>query len=714
MQFVTFNTGIKGLAPHTACVRSHPRVWLAPALLAATVVAMSPVIAGAHYERPTTPPDGRGDVPPYRVSGPHLVVCKDYEPDFAKRIAAFPTALQDVNRQLYAECLHGGYRDLQGAVDHVSSAGTTILVLPGIYMEEPSLALEPDSCYQLNSPRIKFGYQLLSYEQQKKCPHQQNLVGIFGVKDLQIEGTGAAPSDVIFDAQFQKLNVIRGDRTDGLYLRNFTTERSTFNGVYVIETDGFVIDRVVGRWNTEYGFLSFAADHGVFTGCEAYGNGDSGIYPGGTSDINRGRRFDVIRYAIEVTGCRSHDNTLGYSGTGGDSVWVHNNEFDHNMGGASMDSLFPNHPGLPQNHALFEHNLIHSNNSNYYAQVWDGTCALPYQLRGIEKGVVCPAVPVPVGSGILVIGGDYDIFRENWVYDNWRVGFVQLGVPGLVRGDNTWPAQEETSNFNRYIGNHMGSDSRGENLPNGLDFFWDGQGVGSCWQDAHPSGTEPIAVPACPAGGQQRLIADPNKLVLFIDCTRYKLAAKILPAGCDWFDTPPRPGVFAASIPILSVAPIVQFIAVLVVFAMLVRRRGRPGRLAISASCAAGFGSILLLLASTEQFWHLAAPGIGILGIGWLGAASLVPTRRLAVLTLMLGVVALFEAVDSGIVLLPVPVGPVWPRVVLEVAWIAWIGAVLVKATQTHSSGDNGRQPELSPITSTKARLTEGAVEVGR
>src|SRR5206468_8222025 len=88
--------------------------------------------------------------------------------------------------------------------------------------------------------------------------------------------------------------------------------------------------------------------------------------------INKGRGFDVTRYAIEVTGCRSHDNLLGYSGTGGDSVWVHDNELDHNTSGASMDSLFPNHPGLPQNHALFERNLIHGNNGNYYAQVRDG------------------------------------------------------------------------------------------------------------------------------------------------------------------------------------------------------------------------------------------------------------------------------------------------------------------------------------------------------
>ncbi len=78
---------------------------------------------------------------------------------------------------------------------------------------------------------------------------------------------------MVFDAQFQKLNVIRGDRSNGLYLRNFTAERSTFNAVYVLEVDGFVIDKLVGRWNTEYGFLSFAAEHGLFIRCEAYGNG---------------------------------------------------------------------------------------------------------------------------------------------------------------------------------------------------------------------------------------------------------------------------------------------------------------------------------------------------------------------------------------------------------------------------------------------------------
>ena len=660
-------------------------------LLTTVTIALWPASAAAHSERPTNAPDGAGSVPVYRTAGPHLVVCKTATAaDFATQIAGFPTDLRIKNLALHAECLDHGYRDLQAAVDHVSGPGMTIYVLPGVYLEEPSLASESDACNHLTAPRVKAGYQILSYEQQKACPHQQNLVGIFGVKDLQIEGTGAAPSDVVFDAQFQKLNVIRGDRTNGIYFRNLTAQRSTFNAIYVIETDGFVIDNVVGRWNAEYGFLSFAADHGLFTKCEAYGNGDSGIYPGGTSDINRARGFDVPRYAIEVTGCHSHDNLLGYSGTGGDSVWVHDNEFDHNTGGASMDSLFPNHPGLPQNHALFERNLIHSNNSNYYGYVRDGTCARPYLLQGIEKGVVCPAVQVPVGTGVLVIGGNYNLFRANWVYDNWKIGIVQTWVPGVARNDNRWSAQRETSHNNRYLGNHMGISAAGQPLPNGLDFFWDGEGAGNCWETTTADVVQPVTIPRCSAGGPQRLISDPNLLVLFIDCSNYDLSTKTLPAGCDWFSSPQRPGVLAPSLNIESVAPALQVLALLLLFIWLLWTSGRPGPLALMAVVTAVLGSGLLLVASLAQFYYLAAPGIAILGVGWLAAVRLVPTQRLAVLTLLLGIVALLEGLDSGLVMLPSPIGPVWVRVVLEVVWIVWTALALMSSAR-------GPRPDAPP-----------------
>jgi hypothetical protein len=88
------------------------------------------------------------------------------------------------------------------------------------------------------------------------------------------------------------------------------------------------------------------------------------------------------------------------------------------------------------------------------------------------------------------------------------------------------------------------------------------------------------------------------------------------------------------------------------------------------------------------QFRYLAGPGIAMLGIGWLGAAGLAPTRRLAVLGLVLGVVALFEAVDDGIVMVPFPIGPVWVRLLLESAWIALAIGTLVKSNFRQRSAE--------------------------
>jgi hypothetical protein len=193
---------------------------------------------------------------------------------------------------------------------------------------------------------------------------------------------------------------------------------------------------------------------------------------------------------------------------------------------------------------------------------------------------------------------------------------------------------------------------------------------------------QPITIPHCPAGSPHRLLDDPNTLLLFVNCSTYDLATQALPVGCNWFDTPDRPGTFAATITIQSAFPAVQLIAVLILFAWL-RSRGRPGPFAVAAAAAAGLGAVLLLLASAEHFNYLAPAAVALLGVGWLGAVRLVPTRGLAVLTLVLGIAAVLEAVDSGIILLPSPIGFVWVRVILEVAWIVWAAAALLRGSKT-------------------------------
>ncbi|MFI7144976.1 right-handed parallel beta-helix repeat-containing protein [Nonomuraea sp. NPDC050022] len=679
----------------------------------ATVVALSSSLllmlaapALAHEERPVTLPDGSGTLPVLRPglrgAEPDLLVCKTDADDFARRIATFPEVLKQRNLHLFAKCREKGVRDLQEAVDKVDRPGMTIAVLPGLYQEEPSQAAPTGDCAHLPARWSTWGYQILSFEQQQRCPHNQNLVAILGKKDLQIEGTGASPLDVIVDAQYRKLNAIRADRTDGVYFRNFTAQRTTFNSLYILETDGFVIDQVLTRWNDEYGFLTFASDHGLYTDCEAYGNGDGGLYPGSASNLNNGRGHEVPRYAIEIRRCKSHDNALGYSGTAGDSMWVHDNEFYDNMVGATMDSLWPSHPGLPQNHAKFENNKIHDNNKDYYEYTRNGTCAKPPAQRGYEQGVVCSQTGAPPGTGVLVAGGNYNVFKNNQIWGHNRAAFGLFGVPAFIRGENDLAKQADTSNYNRYEGNVFGVSPTGERRPNALDVWWDGQGTGNCWQ-ADVGRSSPAVLPVCAAeapalsGGSSRWLAEPVKLIKLYLCADFSAAQARLPAGCDWFG--------AAGLGKVEAQLALGGSAVLALIAALFwrrtgqavrRRKGDPAANGVPPAMAArseyrhrlvvagslcGFLALAFDVVAAATGGTLVAALALLLMAGWwlcLGAAVRRGRPVFGWFTIVLGLLAALDAFDRVVYLIPmIPLGPGWVRGLLTGFWVLCAVVVL-------------------------------------
>lgn len=558
--------------------RSLPRV-LPLAALALSLVVSSGVAFG-HAERDAFFPDGTGKVPKYRpmVATPNLVVCA---PDSHKRIMKISDKkLREINLALEKKCK---FRNLQDAVKAVPRKGTTIYMLPGVYREKPYRA-EPKCAEAFpDEDGDGPGSPILSYEQQLTCPQAQNLIGIFGdikpgddkrecnavVCNLQIEGTGAKPGDVVItggftkDGQWAKLNGIRGDRSDGLYLRNFTIQLFEFNAIYILETDGFVIDKVVGRWNDEYAFLTFAVDHGVYKNCEGYNNADSAIYPGSASDLNTANQdyTQKERWSVEIFNCKSHHNALGYSGTAGDSVYAHNNRFYENQAGLATDSIYPNHPGLPQNHAWFKDNLIYSNNNNYTEQyVQSGICDKPPAERGYKpapgkpkwSGVVCPVVPAPVGAGLVIAGGNWNLIENNTVWNNWRAGFMLFSVPAALREEEDPEKAFDTSHFNMYANNTVGVSPKGIPDFNGVDFWWDDQGEGNCWQEnIGPDGAlpttntmYPLGLPTCESGGSLLLPNNPAKSSMIATCATYNRYDPDFrdPPGCDFFDTPPDPG----------------------------------------------------------------------------------------------------------------------------------------------------------------------------
>jgi hypothetical protein len=555
---------------------------LALVLVGVLVLGIGP--AAAHEERPAEFPDGTGEVPTYLgLDNPRSrVVCA---PESAVRIAAMPVGrLKTRNQELLAQC---GFRSIQTAINSIEEQNTSVYILPGVY-EERQWAEAPRSerCSDLRTSPTAPGEAAqyigsitapetaaanaesnpvaLSYADQVACPHNLNLIAVLGDQTpeddsircdsrfcgTQLVGTGRRMTDVLIDNKFAKLNALRLDRAGGVYLRNFTVQQAEFNSVYILETDGFAVDRVTTRANDEYGILAFASDHGLIENTDNYYNGDSGIYPGSGSDLNAdNKQLEATRYAIEIRNNRSHHNTLGYSGTAGNSIFAHGNEFFANATGIATDSLFPGHPGLPQDHARWTRNKIHGNNRNFYTEFVDkGVCAKPIEERGYMQGAVCPVIPTPVGTGVLIAGGNYNSTDDNWIYDNWRYGTMQFWVPAPLRDEYDPAKLYDTSHHNHTTRNRMGIAPDGSIAHNGVDHWWDDQGNGNCWEDntysrGHRTDNFTVDPPGCDAGGSVFTPGLPVKDAGFLSCSQYDRTDPTWrhPPACSWFDSPGKP-----------------------------------------------------------------------------------------------------------------------------------------------------------------------------
>lgn len=551
--------------------RMYPAVAIV--LTAALLLATG---ASAHPERPSKFPNYSGKVPSVRTSGPSRVVCTAAS---AERIKAYRGTVRTRNEGLLKRCR---YRHIQSAVNDAVN-GDRILIMPGLYTEEPSrrvptpqpkcagdyTASERDPARVISNlgtgiDQAEQGTEKApTYEHHRKCPNSQNLIGIVGDDgdadrrcddkcNLQLEGTGPNPGDVQIIGSRSKDNVIRADRADGIVFSNFTTQFGDFNNIYVHETNGFLNDRLITRWGREYGLLSFTSDHGLYQDIDGYGTGDSAVYPGSGP-----QRENCGEYGIEVRRVNSHHNNIGHSGTAGDSTYVHDSKFHNNAAGITVDSFASGHPGMPQDCSRFENNEIYSNNNNVFENGRDQYCrSTPPDER--DRRIVCPSFQVPVGTGILIGGGNGNVVKGNHIYNNWRNGVRQLWVPAAARGETDPAKQRDTSNRNRYVGNFMGvrpdgtGDSNGNNPAGGdgyADFWWDEEGVDNCWAASNegPGGAKPTTnnFPLkCPVGtgdNAQTPLGDPAKIASQGPCATWDPETNSDPPGCNWFTKPPEP-----------------------------------------------------------------------------------------------------------------------------------------------------------------------------
>jgi hypothetical protein len=514
------------------------------------------------------------------------------------------------NARLLARCQ---YDSIQAAVT-ASHNNDRVEVMPGVYTEPASKASPTNdpSCADLKETNDRGETGAVSYRYQAQCPNDQNLIAVIGREpgpnpppqppledrhgipdlgpcircNLEIQGTGVSPDDVTVDAgdpalgdhsapgpnppRYDKDVGIRADRADGFVLDNVKVRHANEHDVYITETDGSTIDRVKMAYAGEYGLLTFVADHSLIENCAAWGSGDSGLYPGAAADLGDAVPADQRRYGTEMRDCDSFHNALGYSGTDGNAVWIHNNEFYGNTQGFSTDVFTaPGHPGFPQDSDLIENNDFYSNNFNDY---------LPRCTAGQTPGPMgpnqgcsdfSPSVPVPVGVGLWIAGGNHNVVRNNHFWDNWRRGVMLFGVPDqLVCGPlgSVDPSQlagcdptkvpPSTSYNNEFYGNVMGVAPDGSKQPNGTDFWWDSfaGNTGNCWHDNTGVNGDRASLtsvpPQAPAAGQSLPGFLPEACSSSTGTGGAAQEAELLncfadisadTSTCDWFATPAKP-----------------------------------------------------------------------------------------------------------------------------------------------------------------------------
>ena len=263
------------------------------------------------------------------------------------------------------------------------------------------------------------------------------------------------------------------DNANNVVIKNITVKNFEENGILLTHVKGFLISNVTAINNGEYGIFPVYCEDGVIDHCFASGHTDTGIYVGQSKN--------VLMIFNRATG-----NVDGIEIENCSNVSATKNESYGNTGGLLVVLL----PGLTVKSSaniLLNDNYIHDNNLPNFAPPGNG----------FEIGV-------PRGSGLLIVGADNVIVKDNKISNNGFVGtavvstLVLGGIFGLP--PEAFADIEPNADGVKIIGNqyvHNGFDPpSGLPLP-AVDLLWDGTGLNNCWKNNTFSSSYPSPLPEC-------------------------------------------------------------------------------------------------------------------------------------------------------------------------------------------------------------------------
>jgi hypothetical protein len=336
------------------------------------------------------------------------------------------------------------FRSIQKAVN-AADAGDTIRVKRGVYRE----------AVRINGRRKRY---------------------------LKLIGNPRRPGRVVLEGKGSKQNGIAVNDADEVTVNGFKARNYRANGFFFTNLNGYTMNHLIAQKTGVYGLYAFNTIGGRILNSEAYYVNDGAFYIGQTPPQDRPKRT-IVR---NVEGWGS---PIGFSATNMRYVTITKSRFYNNAVGIVPNALDSEKFPPPEDNAIVG-NQIFWNNFNFHEGNPPFTRPAPSATGNL----------VPIGTGILLLGGRDHLIEGNKIFGNFLTGIA--AIDGILLAENPLAVSLDRNVVRNNAFGLGGTDT------NGRDVTYDGSGSDNCFALApgdttFPADRSTIATCSGPNGMQE-------------------------------------------------------------------------------------------------------------------------------------------------------------------------------------------------------------------
>jgi hypothetical protein len=281
---------------------------------------------------------------------------------------------------------------------------------------------------------------------------------------LKLVGNPKNPKKVLLRARGNMQNGIFVNAADEVTVDGFMARGYKSNGFFFTNLTGYTMNHLIARQTGVYGLYAFNTIGGRIVNSEAYYVNDGAFYIGQTPP--QAKPVRTIVRNVEGWG-----SPLGFSATNMRYVTITKSRFYNNAAGIVPNALDSEKFPPPEDNAIVD-NDIFWNNFNFH----QGKPPFRVRLDGT-------AALVPVGTGVLLLGGRGNLVENNRIHGNFLTGVA--AIEGILLAENPDARSLERNVVRNNSFGQGGSDA------NGVDLMYDGNGSDNCFSMAGVSATFP-------------------------------------------------------------------------------------------------------------------------------------------------------------------------------------------------------------------------------